>query len=211
VKEQPPSAAPPGDPERETRENDEDRALVTRFLVARDDAAFRALYRRHAPATYRFATRLAGTTAVGEDLHQESWIRAVERLASFRGESSLRTWLCGVVLNRWREIRRSGTETRAPAPPGGFGAEDEEAIVETTRPIDEATRIDLERAVLALPDGYREVFVLHDLYGYTHDQIAQRIGIEPGTSKSQLSRARRTLRERLRGVPRETRNTEDTP
>jgi RNA polymerase sigma-70 factor (ECF subfamily) len=168
----------------------DDRALVTRFLSGREEAAFRALYRRHAPVLYRFATRLAGGHAAGDDLHQEAWIRAAERLAQFRWESSLRTWLCGIAINCRRETRR------ARAIEGERSAAGEVEHVPQV-PASDDSRLDLERAILALPDGYREVLVLHDLHGYTHEEIARRLEIEAGTSKSQLSRARQAIRRRL--------------
>ena len=167
----------------------DDRALAHLFLGG-DEAAFRELYRRHAPAVYAFSTRLSGSAADGEDLLQEAWVRGGVRLSEFRWQSSLRTWLCGIAANCWREMRRQrgrgdgfppAAEPRTPAAPDG-------------------ERIDLDRAIRGLPDGYRDVLVLHDLYGYTHEEIGRLLGIREGTSKSQLSRARAALRARL-GAP----------
>jgi RNA polymerase sigma-70 factor, ECF subfamily len=112
---------------------------------------------------------------------QDTWLRATARLHEFRGEASLRTWLAGFTINCCRERwRRRDPETPDPDAPA--------------RPEPLADRLDLERAIAALPDGHREVFVLHDLEGFTHEEIAARLGIVPGTSKSQLSRARASLR-----------------
>jgi RNA polymerase sigma-70 factor (ECF subfamily) len=171
-----------------------DRALVARFLSRHDDASFRAIYARHAPAVFALAARLSGSASDGEDLLQEAWIRAAERLEGFRWESTLRTWLCGIAVNCWREQRRrsgrgGGIEERLPAALED-GPPDEP-------PLPRADRIDLERAVAALADGFREVVVLHDVHGYTHEEIAGLLGIAAGTSKSQLSRGRRSLREML--------------
>jgi RNA polymerase sigma-70 factor (ECF subfamily) len=167
----------------------EDRALADAVLRARDEAAFRTLYRRHTPALYRLALRLGGGDGPwAEELVQRSWIGAVEGLGSFAWRSSLSSWLGGIAINcareLWREARvRSetglGDEVAAPLAPA---AEE---------------RVDLESAIEQLPAGYREVFVLHDVEGYTHEEIGGLLGIEPGTSKSQLSRARQRLRTAL--------------
>jgi RNA polymerase sigma-70 factor (ECF subfamily) len=115
---------------------------------------------------------------------QDTWLRATTRLPDFRGDASLRTWLAGFTINCCRERWRR----REPATPEPEEATRSEPVVD---------RLDLERAIAALPDGHREVFVLHDLEGFTHEEIAARLGIVPGTSKSQLSRARSSLRARM--------------
>ena|ERR1700674_1029078 len=162
-----------------------DRELSTRFIERRDAAAFRDLFRRHTPALYQLARRLLGGTGRGaDDAVQEAWLRAADGLAAFEWRSSLRTWLTGITINCCREILRQ-RQAGAPARNGG-------EPVQETPPT--ALGLDLERAVLGLPHGCREVLVLHDVEGLTHAEIAARLGIEPGTSKSQLSRARRALR-----------------
>jgi len=174
--------------------SDADRAAVEAFLAARDEGAFAALYRRHAPALYPAALRLVGGHAGdAEDAVQETWIRAVERLAGFRWRSSLRTWLTGITVNCCRELLR-----RRAARPDASGAESVEPSARTDAPL---LRLDLAAAVDALAPGYREVLVLHDVLGHTHDEIAELLGVAAGTSKSQLSRARAELRRRLDGAP----------
>lgn len=165
----------------------DDLALVERFLRARGEDAFRALYRAHTPALYALAMRLTGGDHIeAEDLVQESWVRAVRELSSFRARSALRSWLCGLLVNVRRErIRVEWREVDAP---------DIEAAVDTSGPDD---ALDLERAIGTLPEGARDVFVLHDVYGYTHREIAEMLGIVEGTSKSQLTRARTLLRDSL--------------
>jgi RNA polymerase sigma-70 factor (ECF subfamily) len=172
-----------------------DRELVGDFVERADEAAFRGLYRKHTPALLGLAERLAGGRGrEAEDVVQEAWLRAAASLGSFRWSSSLRTWLSGFVVNvcreRWRSSRRdtlpSGEGVAEPADPSPFA------------PVE---RIDLERAVAELPGGFRAVIVLHDVEGLTHEEIAECLGIEPGTSKSQLARARRALRARLAGRP----------
>jgi RNA polymerase sigma-70 factor (ECF subfamily) len=171
-----------------------DRVLVARFLSRRDDASFRAIYVRHSPVVFALAARLSGSPTDGEDLLQETWIRAAERLESFRWESTLGTWLCGIAVNCWRERRRRNG--RSGGIEEGLPAAVEDGPQDET-PLPRAERIDLERAVAALADGFREVVVLHDVHGYTHEEIASLLGTAAGTSKSQLSRGRRSLREML--------------
>lgn len=162
----------------------DDVALVERFLRGRREDAFRALYRAHTPALYALAMRLTGgDRGEAEDLVQESWVRALTALHTFRGQSALRSWLCGVVVNvRRGRIRADWRVVDAP---------EVEPLADTPSSDD---AIDLERAIAALPDGARDVYVLHDVEGYTHREIADLLGIVEGTSKSQLNRARALLR-----------------
>ena len=164
-----------------------DRALVREFLAARDEAAFRTLYRAHTPALYALALRLTGgDDREAEDLVQESWTRAVRGLGSYRADAALRAWLCGLLVNVRRE--RIRTDWRISDAP----------LDDTPAPprLPEAS-LDLERAIAALPQGARDVFILHDVEGYKHREIAVMLGVEPGTSKSQLARARALLRASL--------------
>jgi RNA polymerase sigma factor (sigma-70 family) len=167
----------------------DDRRLVARFLERRDESAFRALYRRHTPFLYRLLLRMSGGVEAADEGVQETWVRAASGLASFGWRSALRTWLVGIAIYWWREEeRRRGRFTEAPP----------EAELAHAPPWPrEVDRIDLERSIAELSPGYREAIVLHDVEGYTHEEIAGLLGIEAGTSKSQLSRARRALRVRL--------------
>jgi RNA polymerase sigma-70 factor (ECF subfamily) len=168
----------------------DDRALVRTFLDTRGEDVFRALYRRHTPVVYGLAYRLVGE-ADAADVVQETWIRAIGALPSFAWASSLRTWLCGIAVNccreRWRRHDLNGE------------------LVTPWSPWSADSAIDVEAALERLAPGYRAVVVLHDIYGYTHSEIATQLGIDTGTSKSQLSRARQALRALLdpssRGVP----------
>jgi RNA polymerase sigma-70 factor (ECF subfamily) len=168
----------------------DDRALVARFLGARDEASFRTLYRRHTPALYGLALRLlAHRGDDAEDVIQDVWIRAAEHLDRFRWEAALRTWLSSIVVNCCRERLR--TDWR-------WVREDETALdarVETVM-APELT-VDVERAIGKLSPGCRTVFVLHDIEGRTHQEIGALLDIDPGTSKSQLFHARRQLRSLL--------------
>lgn len=163
-----------------------DRALAERVLVAGDATAFRELYRRHTPALYAIARRLGGGDDAEDAVH-DAWIRAVEGLARFEWRSSLRSWLTGIVINRLREMDRRERDL-LPLDEESMHPEPAEPLPRHTDPID------LERAIAALPFGFRQVLVLHDVEGFTHADIASLLGIEQGTSKSQLARARRRLR-----------------
>ena len=166
----------------------DDLALVQRFLRTRGEDAFEALYEAHTPALYALALRLTGgDQGEAEDLVQESWVRAVRALSSYRAQSALRSWLCGVLVNVRRTRMRSDWRT--------VDAPNVEPAAESVDP-DES--LDLERAIGALPEGARDVYVLHDVYGYTHREIAEMLSIVEGTSKSQLTRARALIRRSLR-------------
>jgi RNA polymerase sigma-70 factor, ECF subfamily len=168
----------------------EDRALAEAVARSGDEAAFRSLYRRHTPALYRLALRLGGGDGPwAEELVQRTWIRAVEGLGAFGWRSALSTWLAGIALNCARELWREA-RTRSET---GLN-EHRDGI---TQILGAEERVDLERAIERLPDGYRQVFVLHDVEGYTHEEIGGMLGIETGTSKSQLARARQRLRATL--------------
>jgi RNA polymerase sigma-70 factor (ECF subfamily) len=149
------------------------------------------LYRAHTPSLFRLAVRILGRGGPdAEEAVQNTWMRAVQGLHSFRWESSLRTWLAGITIHACREILRARTREKAMM---GTPSSVEPAMPEPMP----GAKIDLERIVAGLPDGYREILVLHDIEGFTHEEIARLLHIEPGTSKSQLSRARRLLRASL--------------
>ena len=176
---------------REARDDAVDRELVAGFLASRSDAAFLRLYDRHTPALYRFAARLVGGSGTEPaEIVQEVWVRALSRLSEFRFGSSLGTWLGGIALNRARELRRGDERDRRIV-----------ALVEhepcAAAPPETAWSRAVERAIRELPVGYREILLLHDVEGYTHEEIARHFGIVEGTSKSQLHRARLALREAL--------------
>ncbi len=177
----------------------EDRALAAAYLAARDEAAFRLLYRRHTPALWPMVFRIVGgSEEAAREAVQETWLRAAERLPRFRWESALGTWLAGIALNCAREAVRSERRGRGRSAAGGGDAP--EPAPHAAPPPAPPESIDLARAVNALPEGYRTVLVLHDVEGYTHEEIGRMLGIESGTSKSQLHRARRRVRETLSGA-----------
>lgn len=169
-----------------------DRELVRAFLEQRTESAFRALYVRHTPALYRCVLRLVGGAATeADDIVQETWLRGLRSLARFRGDARLSSWLVGIALNCAREAARRAVQSGAP-----FEHEPAE-IVPDPPTFDDATLKELEQAIARLPLRYREVIVLHDIEEHTHAEVAELLGIEVGTSKSQLARARRALRASL--------------
>ncbi|MDX1556616.1 MAG: RNA polymerase sigma factor [Xanthomonadales bacterium] len=164
-------------------------STLNHFVRYRDEPSFRALYRQHTPMIFAMAVRLSGSRNEAEELVQEAWVRAVERIESFGRRSKFGTWLAGILVNCHRESMRRDVRSQ-PA-----SAEVIEAFGHSEIP--RADPADLEKAIGSLAAGYREVVVLHDLYGYTHQEISELLGIEPGTSKSQLARGRARLRRAL--------------
>jgi RNA polymerase sigma-70 factor (ECF subfamily) len=172
--------------------SDDDRSLVDAVLRRRDERAFGALYDRHTAVMYGLALRLTGGDASeAQAIVHDAWVRAVERLAGFEWRSTLGSWLCGFVVRCAWELARDAGRHAGPA------IDDLPLGREDARLAGIFARVDLERAVAGLPAGYRLVFVLHDVEGYTHDEIAAHLGIVPGTSKSQLAHARAALRRAL--------------
>jgi len=167
-----------------------DRALAEQVLAG-DEGAFRDLYRRHTPRLHQLALRLlGGAEADAEDVVQDTWIKAVEKLDTFRWESAFGTWLHAIAVNVAHEMmRRRGRRQETDLP--------EHLEPAAAAPPERLEVMDLERAIAALPDGYRAVLVLHDVEGFTHEEIAEQLGIAAGTTKSQLFWARRAIRARL--------------
>ena len=167
-----------------------DRRRIRDILARGDESAFRELYRGHTPRLFQFILRLLGGDELeAENLVQETWVRASENLGRFRGEARFATWLTGIGLNVVRDqMRRRGRDPLELVNSADISAD----IVTAPRPL--AERIDLERAIALLPAGYRIVLVLHDVEGMKHAEIATQLRIAVGTSKSQLSKARRLLR-----------------
>lgn len=157
-----------------------------------DGEAVRELYRRYAPRVYAVVRRLAGDEQLAEDWAQEAWVRAIRALPNFRGDARFSTWLhriaVNAVLGRMRKSKREQDRLQV-------ADELNAAHLETG---DSGTLRDLTEAVDRLPDGARHVFVLNAVYGYTHEEAADMLGIAAGTSKAQLHRARRLLAQQLK-------------
>jgi RNA polymerase sigma-70 factor (ECF subfamily) len=175
-----------------------------------DRTVFEYLYQLHSRRVYAVCLRMVGDTAEAEDLTQEAFLLLLRKIHTFRGESAFSTWLhrlaVNLVLMRLRKkspptVSLEATldpddETASPLPASKIGAPD--LLLEGS--ID---RINLERSIERLPVGYRTIFVLHDIQGYQHHEIAEILGRSVGVSKSQLHKARTRLRELLHEVQRE--------
>jgi RNA polymerase sigma-70 factor (ECF subfamily) len=161
---------------------------------AGDLAAFEAIYRTHSGRLYAVACRMLGNPADAEDLLQEIFLAAHRKLDSFRGESALGTWLYRLATNLCLDHLRS----RAAKTGQLTGAlDDEPGLADTgSRRLADRTvdRMDLERALAQLPEGCRTAFVLHDIEGLEHREVAEALGVAEGTSKSQVHKARMRLR-----------------
>jgi len=179
------------DEQRRSRE-----AELVHRAQAGDRIAFEQLYRDNVGRVYALCFRMAGTADLAEELAQDVFVRAWQKLGSFRGESAFSSWLHPLTVNVALSERRSRrrrvarvmttddlTEFERPGPP--------------TRSDGPEAGFDLERALATLPPGARAVFVLHDVEGYKHEEIAELTGVATGTSKAQLHRARKLLREVL--------------
>ena len=166
-----------------------------------DAQAFQALYDKHKRRVYSLCLRMTANTAEAEDLTQEAFLQLYRKIATFRGESAFSTWLhrlsVNVVLMQLRKKSlpvvslEESTQGEEDTPKKDFGAED----LALAGSID---RLQLQKAVDDLPPGYRTIFVLHDIEGYEHNEIATLVGCSIGNSKSQLHKARMKLRDLLK-------------
>ena len=155
-----------------------------------DEASMRALYDGHASRVYMVVRRYALDDGMADDFAQETWIRVFRALPGFRGDASFGTWVHRIAVNtalsgRRRVTRRDEREASAAAP------------VVVSRRRDPLLGLELVRAIEQLPDRMRQVLVLHDVDGYTHEEIGDILGVAAGTSKSQLFKARAKMRDLL--------------
>lgn len=164
-----------------------------------DQVAFRALYDANVDRIYRLAHRMVGEDDLARDFTQDAFLRAWQRLDQFRGDSAFSTWLhaiaVSVVLNGLRKVDRHRKRERS--------LEDAENVSPGRRVLDPDARERLKGAVDELPEMYRTVFLMHDLEGYGHGEIAEILGVAEGTSKARLFRAREKLRTSLGDAMRE--------
>jgi len=199
-----PSAAGKGNlPDPRQRQGDEfNEAEAIEKAKQGDAQAFQSLYDRHKRRVYSLCLRMTANTAEAEDLTQEAFLQLYRKIATFRGESAFSTWLhrlsVNVVLMHLRRkslpvvsLEESVQPGEDDTPKKDFGAED----VALAGSID---RLQLQKAVESLPPGYRTIFVLHDVEGYEHNEIAGIVGCSIGNSKSQLHKARMKLRDLLK-------------
>lgn len=185
-----------GDTRIAMREDEDRRATELRLVrqaQAGDLVAFERLYRENERKVFGLCFRLSSDPALAEELTQEVFVRAWRKLSSFRGESAFSSWLYPLTVNVALSERRSRRRRDARI----IATEDPASLERAPRSPAPEAGFDLEKAMAALPPGARAVFVLHDVEGRTHEEIAQLLGLAPGTSKAQLHRARRLLREAL--------------
>ena len=168
------------------------RALVRRVLDG-DPVAERELYDANVDRVYRLAYRMTGDADQATEYTQDTFVRVFDRLAEFRGEAALSTWITSIALsvvyNGLRKIKRFRDREA--------DLDDATPIAASNRQAEPDLKVKLKAAIESLPEGYRTVFVMHDVEGYTHEEIATALGVQEGTSKAQLSRARSKLRTML--------------
>lgn len=166
--------------------------LVERVLEG-DPSAERELYDAHVDRVHRLVYRLVGDADLAQEFTQETFIRAFDRLHQFRGDAAISTWLHAIAVsvtrNGLRKLNRHRSRER--------DLEAASSIGRAPRHVEPDLKERLHRAIDGLPDGYRIVFVMHEVEGYTHEEIAAALDVAPGTSKARLSRARARLREEL--------------
>lgn len=174
-------------------------AANTDFLLAQsaaqgDMGAFEELYRKHQRRVYALCLRMTNNAAEAEDLTQEAFVQLYRKIGSFRGESAFTTWLHRLTVNQaLMHFRKKSVKLELTTEEGETPVQ----IVNGTEnphrmPV--VDRIALDRAIAQLPNGYRTVFILHDVEGHEHEEIARMLGCSVGTSKSQLHKARMKLR-----------------
>jgi len=170
----------------------DDQSLIARVLAG-DPSAERALYDTHVDRTWRLAFRMLGDADLAADCVQETFVKAFARLGTFRGDSALGTWIGAIAISQaltLLRVRKREAQRHEPI-------EAADAIGHRPREAEPDLKRRLAEAIDGLPDGYRTVFVLHDVEGYTHEEIAKELGITSGGSKSQLFKARAKLRRLL--------------
>ena len=167
-----------------------------RRAQAGDVAAFETLYREHSPRIFALCIRLkGGDRREATELMQDVFVRVWRRLSTFRGDSAFSSWLHRLAVNTMLENARSEKRRVARV----LSMEDTAALPGAARSSGVDLRVEMEEAVASLPKGARIAFVLHDVEGYKHQEIAEQLSVSVGTVKAQLHRARRLLRDRLEG------------
>ncbi len=157
-------------------------------------AAFELLYERYHRRTYSLCLRMTSSPTEAEDLTQEVFIQLFRKISSFRGDSAFSTWLHRLTVNQvLMHFRRRSVKNEKVSEDGEIP---EQTVVGTANPnkMQVIDRIALRSAIAELPKGYKSVFILHDVEGYEHEEVARQLGISVGTSKSQLHKARLKLR-----------------
>ena len=175
---------------------------LTQASANGDMVAFELLYERHHRRVYSLCLRMVANATEAEDLSQEVFVQLFRKVGSFRGESAFSTWLHRLTVNHvLMHFRKKGVRLEKTTDEGEISEMQDfiQAVTERPRFID---RIALDKAISELPPGYRTVFVLHDVEGFEHEEVAAMLGVSVGTSKSQLHKARMRLRDLInKGKP----------
>src|SRR5437868_4297793 len=177
-------------PDNQLAQGDSERADVA-LAAAGDQQAFERLYRAHSARIHSLVRRMVGGDGDADELVQDAFVRAWQRLSTFRGEAAFGTWMHRLTVNlvlNWQKSRNRGRKLF-----------DDDATIDMSpaRARSPESRMDLEAALELLPKGARQIFVLHDVEGFRHEEIAQLLEITSGTSKAQLHRARMLMRKHL--------------
>lgn len=178
----------------ETFDDDAPDIQLCRLAADGNLAAFELIYQRYHRRTYSLCLRMTGSQTEAEDLTQEAFIQLFRKIGSFRGESAFSTWLHRLTVNQvLMHFRRRSVKNERTSDDGEIP---EQTVHGTSNPnkMPVIDRIALKNAIAELPNGYRNVFVLHDVEGFEHEEVARIMGISVGTSKSQLHKARLKLR-----------------
>jgi RNA polymerase sigma-70 factor (ECF subfamily) len=170
-----------------------ERQLI-RLAADGDARAIRALYDRYSPRVYAVVRRIAADDDLAQDYAQEAWIRAIRALPTFRGDARFSTWLHRIAVNAaLQSLRKADARAKREAPVS-------EDVPVAPENVDSLLQKRLQHALDRLPEGMREVLILHDVEGYTHEEIGDVLGVTSGTSKSQLFKARAKMRALLSGL-----------
>jgi RNA polymerase sigma-70 factor (ECF subfamily) len=161
-----------------------------------DGSAFEALYKQHSTRLYNLASRMMGAHGEADDLLQDIFLLAYRKLGSFRGESSLGTWLYRLAMNHCLDVLRN-RQTRMGQQTDSLDEPDAMPVASPVPVLGAVSRIDLERAIELLPPACRAAFLLHDVEGFGHQEVGGMLGISEGTSKSQVHKARMRIRSYL--------------
>jgi RNA polymerase sigma-70 factor (ECF subfamily) len=170
---------------------------LARAAAAGDPEAFEKLYRQYYRRVYSLALRMVSDPTLAEDMTQEVFLQVYRKIGSFRGDSAFTTWLHSLTVNQiLMHFRKRGVKLEHTAEESDL-ANVVDTPLQSTRRTSIIERLALDKAISELPPGYRTVFVLHDIEGYEHEEIAGMLDVTVGTSKSQLHKARMRLRELL--------------
>lgn len=164
----------------------DEKKLVKHFLETRSEVTFRQIYRLQSPALYKLTLRLVnGDRDVAAEVMQDTWMRAITGLPKFMWKSSFKTWLSAIAINCYREWCRKNRGTNNSPIHGAYEMCSED-------------KMDVNKALCTISPGYREILILHDVEGYTHEEIGSMLGVSAGTSKSQLHHARRAIQKLIK-------------